>query len=29
VWVNGPHLLLQTRTQECRNAVIRFLSGIG
>jgi pimeloyl-ACP methyl ester carboxylesterase len=29
VWLNGPHLLLQTRTQECRNAVIRFLTGLG
>jgi pimeloyl-ACP methyl ester carboxylesterase len=26
-WVDGPHLLLQTRTQECRNAVIEFLAG--
>lgn len=25
-WVNGPHLLMQTRPQECRNAVINFLA---
>ena len=27
-WINGPHLLLQTRTQECRDAVIGFLTGV-
>ena len=26
-WVDGPHLLMQTRSQECRNAVIGFLAG--
>ncbi len=26
-WVDGPHLLLQTRTQECRDAVVGFLAG--
>jgi pimeloyl-ACP methyl ester carboxylesterase len=26
-WINGPHLLLQTRTQECRDAVLGFLAG--
>lgn len=25
-WVNGPHLLMQTCGQECRNAVLRFLA---
>ena len=25
-WINGPHMLMQTRTQDCRNAVIRFLA---
>jgi pimeloyl-ACP methyl ester carboxylesterase len=27
-WVNGPHLLLQTRPRECRDAVIEFLTGV-
>ena len=27
-WINGPHLLLQTRTQECRDAVVGFLTGV-
>ncbi|MEI7910897.1 MAG: alpha/beta fold hydrolase [Verrucomicrobiota bacterium] len=26
-WVDGPHLLMQTRTRECRDAVIKFLAG--
>jgi len=25
-WIDGPHLLLQTRTQECRDAVLDFLA---
>lgn len=25
-WLDGPHLLLQTRGRECRNATIRFLA---
>jgi len=28
-WINGPHLLMQTRAQDCRNAVIRFLATAG
>ena len=27
-WVDGPHLLLQTRAQECRDAVIEFLADV-
>ena len=27
-WIDGPHLLLQTRTQECRDAVLDFLAGV-
>jgi len=27
-WINGPHLLMQTRTQECRDAVLEFLAGV-
>ncbi len=26
-WIDGPHLLMQTRTQECRDAVLAFLAG--
>ena len=27
-WVDGPHLLMQTRAQDCRDAVLKFLAGI-
>ena len=27
-WINGPHLLLQTRPQECRDAVVGFLTDV-
>ncbi len=26
-WIDGPHLLMQTRGQECREAVLGFLAG--
>lgn len=27
-WIDGPHLLMQTRAQECRDAVLEFLAGV-
>ena len=26
-WIDGPHLLLQTRSEECRDALLGFLTG--
>lgn len=26
-WIDGPHLLLQTRAEDCRDAVLRLLAG--
>ena len=26
-WIDGPHLLMQTRSPECRDAVLEFLAG--